>query len=90
MRAELFEIVQRDGYWVILFAAALRKYPDKEQSDGPCCLFWTGGTWRADSRLAMKFSDVETATTYIARSVDRMLVKSTFTRGELRRKELTA
>jgi len=89
MRAELFEIVQRNGHWVILFAAARRKHDDDNaQGDGLRYLFWTGGTWRADSTLAMKFSDVETASTYLAKSADRMLVKSTFTGGELRRREL--
>jgi len=89
MRAELFEIVQRDGHWLIFFAAARRKHDDdKAQVDGPRYFILDGRTWRADQRRVMKFSDVETASAYITRSVDRLLMRSTFTRGGVRRREV--
>jgi hypothetical protein len=85
MKAALFEIVRLGDHWAILLAAACREPDDQKQVAAPRYLFWTGGTWRYESTLAMKFSAVGIASAYIARSMDRMLVKSTFTSNELRR-----
>jgi hypothetical protein len=75
----MIDILPIDDQWVIRRPSACQDEPKTAY------LFWTGGMWRYDLVLAMKFSSKELATNYLAKSADRMASRAAFTRYELRR-----
>jgi hypothetical protein len=88
MKSELFEIVSDGDSWFIRLPAAHREHDNS--SDGKRShLYWTGGTWRYSPEKAMRFSDATAAALYVARRIDQMIIKSTFTSLDIRRGVMT-
>jgi hypothetical protein len=77
----MIDILKIDDHWVIRCPSACQDEPKTAY------LFWAGGMWRYDLVLAMKFSTKELATSYLAKSADRMASRAAYTKYELRRND---